>query len=159
MDQAQEIINWSRDYFKTATNNFEFNMLAAASRASVNRKTIGFVSYLPEAYKRFQEQEIEKQRLSSGKTSEWVGEVKERLVFTGYKLVFSKWVETMYGGTCIQKFVNKDGVMLVWFGSAQLDVDEDTELTFKATVKEHSFYKDEKQTIVNRLKLIEETDS
>ena len=89
--------------------------------------------------------------------SEYIGKVGERREFV-CKLVGSFSYEThysFYGETCfIYKFVDENGDIVVWNTSAWLDT-EKKDFRFKATIKEHSEYKGEKQTVVSRPKFFE----
>lgn len=86
--------------------------------------------------------------------SEYIGTIGERREFVckmigcfAYETNYSYYGETNY----IYKFVDVNGDIIVWNTSNYLEKDKD-EYRFKATVKEHSEYKGEKQTVVNRPK-------
>ena len=85
---------------------------------------------------------------------EYIGTVGERREFV-CKLVGHFTYDTYYtySGEVnhIYKFEDENGDIVVWKTSSYLD-DEKTEYRFTATVKEHSEYKGEKQTVVNRPK-------
>lgn len=59
--------------------------------------------------------------------------------------------ETMY----IHGFKDAAGNKLVWKTSKHLSIRQDKEVTIRGTVKEHSEYKDEKQTVLTRCKITE----
>lgn len=86
--------------------------------------------------------------------SEYIGTVGERREFNcklvgsfAYESHFSFYGETNY----IYKFVDENGDIVVWNTSSWLDT-EKKEFRFKATIKEHSEYRGEKQTVVTRPK-------
>lgn len=67
---------------------------------------------------------------------------------------FSKgyWSTTV---TNLHKFVDENGNILVWKTSNFIDEDYGTEMILSGTVKEHSEYKGDKQTVMTRCKLTE----
>lgn len=88
--------------------------------------------------------------------SEHIGTVGERRDFIcklvgsfAYESHFSYYGETNY----IHKFVDENGDIVVWNTASWLDP-EKKDFRFKATIKEHSEYKGEKQTVVTRPKFI-----
>lgn len=89
--------------------------------------------------------------------SEHVGQVGERREFN-CTLVSSFAFESGYGFygdvNYIHKFVDENGDIIVWKTATWLD-DQKKSFRFKATIKEHSEYRDEKQTVVSRPKFFE----
>ena len=104
--------------------------------------------------------------------SEYIGEVGKRITVT-LKLVnefeFSKWFGWQEQITTIFKMEDEAGNLLVWKTTGLgLGIDRENErgdwffesvrkgdlFTCKATVKEHSEYKGEKQTVLTRVKVV-----
>ena len=93
--------------------------------------------------------------------SQHVGEIGQRLTISGtfeYTAFFEVpsfrgfGTDTMY----IHNFKDDDGNVLVWKTSSCLNRDaiyEGDQVQIKGTVKEHSEYKDEKQTVLTRCKI------
>lgn len=86
--------------------------------------------------------------------SEYIGTVGERRDFVckmvghfTYESHYSYYGETNH----IYKFEDENGDIIVWNTCSWLE-DDKTEYRFKATVKEHSEYKGEKQTVITRPK-------
>ena len=85
-----------------------------------------------------------------------IGEIKQRLEMTGTveKVISLGYTQVSYY-TSVERFmtkINVDGNVVVYFGNNIAN--EGDEITFKATVKEHGEYKDVKQTIVQRVKVL-----
>ncbi len=88
--------------------------------------------------------------------SEYVGTVGEKFdgvltlksVFE-YKTHFTYYGETNY----IYKFADENGNTIVWKTSKFEDVDDGEKYTVKGTIKEHSEYKGDKQTVLARCKV------
>ena len=93
-------------------------------------------------------------RKNSGELkSEYIGTVGERRDFV-CKLVshFAFDSAFVYGDvTHIYRFEDENGNIIIWKTGNWLD-DEQKDFSFKATIKEHSEYKGEKQTVVQRPK-------
>lgn len=85
-----------------------------------------------------------------------IGGIKQRLEMTGTveKVISLGYTQVSYY-TSVERFmtkINVDGNVVVYFGNNIAN--EGDEITFKATVKEHGEYKDVKQTIVQRVKVL-----
>ena len=88
--------------------------------------------------------------------SEYVGTVGERREFN-CTLIGHFTFQSYFSYddvSFIYKFKDENGDIIVWKTSTWLD-DEKKNFRFKATIKEHSEYKGEKQTVVNRPKFFE----
>lgn len=110
-----------------------------------------------EEAKRKADEEAESARIAAEKArSQYVGEVGQKVtveaVFLG-----SPHFERHLGWTTepvyIHGFRDKDGNKLVWKTSKWLNLDEGQKVTITGTVKEHSEYREEKQTSLLRCKI------
>jgi len=104
--------------------------------------------------------EIERLRIAAEKlkdvqaNSVYVGDVgvretfeltlRKRLNFQGY-----------YGTVWLHLLSDADGNTFKYMGSARLDIEEGNTASITATIKKHEEYKDEKQTVINRPKVLE----
>lgn len=86
--------------------------------------------------------------------SNWIGEVKQRLEFTGTITNARHVSDSMYGPVYLTTVKVGDDEVLYW--GLLTYIEYRGEIKFKATVKEHSEYNGRKQTVVNRPKVIEE---
>lgn len=101
--------------------------------------------------------EWEAERQAKIAAAKHIGEIKQRLQMTGTveKVISLGYTQVSYY-TEVERFmtkINVDGNVVVYFGNNIAN--EGDEITFKATVKEHGEYKDVKQTIVQRVKVLE----
>lgn len=88
-------------------------------------------------------------------TSEWIGEVGDKLKGIKVKLIRKYSFETRYGMSTVYNFEDEEGNVLVWFSSTVQPVEPGEWCTIKyCTIKDHSEYKDVKQTVITRAKLI-----
>ena len=87
--------------------------------------------------------------------SEHVGEIGQRLKVKVKYVFTASWdVDAPWGNTThhIHKFVDPDGNIYVWKTTTYVDGDYGTELVLAGTVKEHTEYNGEKQTVLTRCK-------
>lgn len=85
--------------------------------------------------------------------SEWIGEIKEKLVDLPVVIQRITGFGSKFGWTNVITFLNNDNV-ITWFTSSNIsNLEQGKEYLLTATVKEHTLYKEEKQTVVLRAKL------
>ena len=111
----------------------------------------GYIAYAPVAFKNLlKKREQEQNREEAKGMSNYVGNVGERITadVKDVKLVTS-W-ETLYGWTHLYKFTTTDNNTLVWFASKCID---ENLKKITGTIKDHSEYDGEKQTILTRCKV------
>lgn len=85
--------------------------------------------------------------------SQWVGSIGEKITIEA-TYDHTAWFENHFGTTYIHNFTTADGSLLVWKTSTWnigCEKGETAEIT--ATVKEHSEYRDNKQTVLTRCKI------
>ena len=100
----------------------------------------------------------EAEELARKAKSQYVGQIGDKIEITAkieksawfeYKNPFGYGMNTMY----VYTFRDADGNAIVWKTSKGTTFPEDTELVIKGTVKDHSEYRDEKQTVLTRCKI------
>lgn len=87
-------------------------------------------------------------------TSEWIGEVGDKLKDIKVQLTRKYNFETRYGMSTVYNFVTENEDVLVWFSSTFQEVEPGEWCTIKyCTIKDHSEYRNVKSTIITRAKL------
>ena len=146
---AEDIIRYvnKRD---NADNDYLFNLKTLLSESDIESDNFGLVVSAVGYYLRETEKDKERAKKESLPASKYIGDVGEKVEFRAIpKCVFS--TENEYGWTYIYKFeIGNDTV--IWKTNKSLD--EDKEITLKATIKELSEYQGTKQTIVTRGRVI-----
>lgn len=111
-----------------------------------------------EAERKAELERIEAEERAEKAKSQYYGSIGEKIEIKAiYK--FSAWYETTayvgYGTQInyIHTFKAGDDT-LVWKTTKGLSLEEDTEVILKGTIKDHNEYKEEKQTILTRCKVI-----
>lgn len=161
MDRDYEAADAALEWIKNAETNNEFmlNLKAMASLENLPLKGFGFLSALIPSYER----SLRKAEEVAGYKQEYIGSLKERREFN-VELIFKTSYETMYGTTVVYSMLDEENRLVTWKATASLSVnDPETNSTvymevgdkFKmvGTIKEHSEYRDNKVTYVNRCKV------
>ena len=116
---------------------------------AIRFKHAGLAASIVSAYHRH----LDDQRKAEQACNEWVGEPKQRLVWTltveSVKTIPSYYSYT--GATYLHKMNDAEGHAFVWFAS-NFQADPGDVLTGKGTIKEHGEYRGVKQTVLTRCK-------
>ena len=88
-------------------------------------------------------------------TSEWIGGIGERLTLplTCTKIIH---FENGYGNSTLFSFETDDGDVMTWTTSTSKDIKENYRYMIAGTVKEQTVYRNVKQTVLTRCRIIEE---
>lgn len=95
-----------------------------------------------------------KDKILTKNKSEFVGQVKDRGTFD-LTLTFRKGFETDFGVSFLNTLKDAQGNVFTYWGNSLNDVEENSTITVKATIKDHREYDGTKQTVINRPKIIE----
>lgn len=145
---AKKALEWALSL--EGKNDFEYNIKSVAKQKFVGYKHIGYLSAIIPCYQKHLGLLEEKKNTLP---SNWIGQPKERLQDIA-KVIFKKEIETLYGVSTIVKFVTIDGNLLTWFASNPPELELQQEYNIKFTVKKHDEYNNQKQTLVNRVKVL-----
>lgn len=111
---------------------------------------VGLVSHIKNIKKQYE--------LSHAEPTSYVGQIGERLDLTltlvkifSYTTVYGA---TCIGATCIHKFSDIEGNTLFWKTSPK-GMEEGSTYSVRGTIKEHSEYNGQKQTVITRCKYME----
>lgn len=124
------------------------------------KQAAAVVKYVPEHRERTAKWEAERQRRAEeAAKSEWVGEKGERMDLS-VRLLFTKHVESDFGGSTLAKFADEDGNLFSTFSSGEagyLLSQEKPEGFFpiRGTVKAHREYEGAKETQLTRVTIPE----
>ena len=88
-------------------------------------------------------------------TSEWVGEVGEKIKMLPVTLIGVYGFQGRYGYSQVVKFKDEDGNVLTWFTAVNIPVEIGSSCLLSGTIKNHDEYKGEKTTILTRCKIKE----
>lgn len=161
-EMTEKALAWIAE--QEASNDYMHNLKVVTSLEYVGWSKIGIlVSLFPTWDRDMQRQaeralrEEERQReLKQGKNSKFVGEVGKKLTaeVASCKCITS-WTNCYDGyheqTTFMYKFVTTDGNILIWKTGKVLDEEKVTSIS--GTVKEHSEFREVKQTVLTRCKV------
>lgn len=91
-------------------------------------------------------------KLNNIKASEYVGEIKDK-VDVNVTLKFYANFDSQFGTQTLYSFVDDDHNIYVWKTSTWLDLEKETKVNLKGTVKDHCEYRGDKQTVLTRCKV------
>lgn len=99
---------------------------------------------------------IKSVRLANEYQSQYVGKIGDKLELD-LTVMVSIELEGMYGYTYINKMQDEKGNIFMWKTQKNLEAyaDDDKKIKLKGTVKDHTEYREEKQTVLTRCKVVE----
>jgi len=155
--QAAEVYSWLQSLVDRDTNgnDYMYNLSLLGRGATFTARNFGLATSAVSTWAREMEREINrKKRMQEDAASEYVGQVGERLIFTG-TLVYTTDLDSEFGVTTLYKFKTAEGNIIVYFASRKVDIGgKDITMgqivTLKGSVKQHEERKGIKQTRVTR---------
>ena len=161
-EEAKAVIEFFENFEPTDTFELDTKMFVTGKKVITG--TNGFVAYAYVLYRKLIGKELARQEREAQKAkSDYVGTVGERITLTAVPSVLTSW-QTEFGWTTIYKFVDENSNTYIWKTSGDLIAQDEKgydvyvpdmeEVTLKATIKEHSEFRGEKQTVLTRCKLI-----
>lgn len=152
-DFADVVIDWVKN--QADNNDYTNNLKQIADVGFVTVKTSGYAASMVSSYQRYVEKA---NRLTVGENSVHIGNIKDRLELN-VTVLSIKFSEGYYGRVEIHRFLDDNGNILVWFANAHSSMSEGQSYKVKATVKKHDEFNNTKQTIVNRVVILEENEN
>lgn len=156
-------LNKMLEWLKKADNNTQYiyNLQTTIADKYCENRDFGLLVSLPSAYfKAFEREQdrllreqkrAEKQALNVNKS--YVGNIGERLDIDIASVECVTSFPTDYGMMRIYRFETANGDILVWKTSNFIEYTDKVK-KIKATIKKHNEYRDEKQTEINRVKIV-----
>jgi fructose-specific phosphotransferase system component IIB len=151
IQEADKVIKFFEDY--DAQDAFENNIrIYVTGKKPVTREN-GFIAYAyVQMNKIMKRQQTDMERKAAKCASSYVGTVGQKITFEGTISMIASY-ETMYGYTHIYKIVDDNKNVFIWKTNKFIDTTEINRVTVTGTIKEHSEYREEKQTVLTRCKV------
>jgi hypothetical protein len=144
--EATKIMEWVATL--NTDNDYNYNIANLCKGTAVRSKYFGYLCSIPAGFARAMNLIEAKARREP---SEYVGTVGEKITTT-FK---NSWkFSSYYGSVIMNKFVDADDNIIVWTTSTHNDFDVNQTYKIKGTIKTHQIYRDDKQTVLTRVKLI-----
>lgn len=162
-DAAQVAIEWCRDL--EPTSDYEHNIRTLARHGAVSYRQAGFAASMIRAYQRHLEK-LEADKLRADRQAQraaesaYYGTLKQRVKSLAVTVAYVRGWDSDWGYTQLFGMRTEDGQLLIWKTTSDPSVDgrfiqAGHKLLLTGTVKEHSEYRGEKQTIMTRCKVAE----
>lgn len=150
-----EMLKWIRS--SEDDSDYMYNLITVCKEYCVSRRNLGLLVSLVPTYKKYLnklDKEIKQAeaRAKEAAVSEYVGEVKARLTIEVAEAELVTSFDTQFGFTFLYKFKDSSGNVFTWFTSCMIELDRKFDIL--GTVKEHTTYKDVKQTVLTRCKVV-----
>ena len=152
-NEANAAIEWLES--QTSANEYMHNLQTIVQAEEIPIKLFGYWCSLMATYQRAMERLNEQKR--THKVSEWVGVLKVRQEFT-VEIISIKYIEGVYGTVRLHKMLDDGGRTLTWFANTAPGMEIGQKYQIKGTVKKHDEYNNWKQTVLNRVAVIEEVE-
>ncbi|GAA1463431.1 hypothetical protein NE857_33800 (plasmid) [Nocardiopsis exhalans] len=151
-ETARQAQAWTQDH--EGDSEYIQNLRAVMSADNVSPRNLGLAVSAVGTYQRAQEAERDRQ---AAKSSQWVGEVKQRQERTLTVLNVRTIEREAYhyydsGLSWLVTFADTDGNRFKWFASKEPEFETGQTVTGKATIKEHTTYREVKETVLTRCK-------
>ena len=149
LEFADEVIEFFKG--KDANSDYMYNLHSLIAERYIKTKEFAIVVSMVGVY--LNHIAKAKEEAETNKLNEWFGEAKKRQEAI-VKVIHIRSYESQFGVGYVIKMVDDEGRTVVWFASSKT-LDEGDTYKVKLTVKDHDEYKGWKQTIVNRVTVLE----
>ena len=155
LSRATAALAWARDL--SPTSDYETNLVLVARQSAVKPNHAGILASVVTAHTRAMGREIESRQRdekNAARPSSYVGEVKVRI---DLELTVERVVETVSDYGALNFLVMRDATnnLIVWKTGARSAKPGD-QLKVRGTVKQHTEYRGEKQTVITRCEIFDE---
>ena len=154
LEQAEKIKAWLLNLEEDQSyliSDLERNCINMTRGGYVKSKHFGRLAYMPVAYEKYLERKArEEARKAAAGSSDYVGNIGERITVKAETAkLLTSW-ENDYGTTFLYKFIDEAGNVFIWYASRGIEVKDG--MTLKGTVKNHNERDGVKQTVITRCK-------
>lgn len=134
-------------------NDYLINCKKLVELGYVPDKFMGFACSMIPTYDREMDKEAERKRKEeSGKVSNWVGELKERLNDLLVECVGVKYIDSDWGESTLYTFVDPTGnIFKTFYSGSKFDAISGEKFVLSGTVKKHDEFRGIKSTMLSRI--------
>ncbi len=152
MERAAECIAWVLSDDFGGVGNYAQNLKAVVGAGQVSMRNIGLLASAPQAWARWLNNTLIR---TEAQTSNWLGAAGDKVTVTATINAIT-FIPGTYGTTVLYSLQDEAGNVIKWFASREALGDKVGEVvTLKAAIKALDTFKDVKQTIITRAKVIE----
>ena len=151
---AKNSLTWAINELEPGNNDYLHNLKIAVASEYMNTRNAGIIAALIPTYQREVEKiKVKKQEKKEKQQSNYVGNIKDKIQ-KELTLIKEFIFETEYGIMHIYKFKDAENNIYIWKTSKNIGKEEGEKTKIKGTIKDHSEYRGEKQTVLTRCKII-----
>lgn len=136
-------------------SDFQQNLYVAAGGPAFERRSAGFVACVIDQYHRAISAATERAKVK--RTNEYFGEVGDRLKLVLTVTYVFEWSGN-FGVTYKHIFLSSSGHTFTW-STSTMQLERGAKYVMTGTIKEHTEYKDTRQTVLTRCKVLERRDA
>jgi hypothetical protein len=171
-EMATKVLEWLRNDCGSSTSDYLTNLHVVSQLDCVSGRHAGLLASAPVAWAKAKEFELhkrqEREKREALPESQWLGDVKGKVVFTG-TLLRTRDVESDWGKKTLYVFRTDEGSDVVWWcsgreprkaelrpsdpGYADSFIEAGDRVHVRGTVKAHETYQGRKQTTILRAKV------
>lgn len=146
---AKLAVEWAENIsdLECENSDYLFNIRAIVRSGMVVNRAVGFAASIINSYRNF----LDRNKVN---TSVHVGILKKRETFSNLTLKKHFSFPSQWGMNHKFIFNDSDGNVLLWSTTSSQDLEEGKSYLIKGTVKEHTEYKNVKQTIITRCEVL-----
>jgi len=154
IEETTNALEWLKE--QEDNNEYMHNIKAIARATEFSGRLMGYACSIVAAYQRARERlRLTEEKLKS-KLNEYIkGDIKDRLdmiVTVEKRTLF----DGAFGTVRIFRMVDEKGRTVVWFANSDPEMEEGGTYKIKGTIKKFDEYKEWKQTVLTRVKVLEE---
>lgn len=155
-EEEKEEVNKMLDVIKSCEiekimdNHFNIELLDLIKNGWCKINQIGKAVWIHQLYNNIVEY-VEKEEIKT--INEYFGQVGNKTEVK-LKSISNIWVDTYYGSTCMNKFVDEENRVFVWWTKKEINTNGEFK-NIRFTIKNHNEYNGEKQTVITRAKVID----
>jgi len=150
--EANNATEWLKTQPDNVNNDYMQNLKKIARAESVPSAMFGYWCSLISAYHRAVGEEANRKQVH--KLDAWLGNPKDKVTIE-VQVVGKTYLSSNFGAVTLVRMVDTEGRTLVWFASSKSGMDERCKYLIKGTIKSHGLFREQKQTVLTRVKVIE----
>jgi len=151
--RVDEIIKYYTDV-EDKGNSYLHNLKVLFKTDYFSGKFFNFIVSAVPSYYKIEARIIKaKEDEKTAKVSNYIGAVGEKITVADMSLKSVHYFDNQWGGSYLYVMTDAVGNIYTWYASTDKNIDEDSIFTIKGTVKNHTDYREAKQTVLTRCKI------
>ncbi len=156
---AKKIHEWLAEQTPASEGDYIGNLktVLAGEDRYVGHKHVALAVSVVAAYRRAErarELELERERRKANRVPGFLADVGEKIAGVKATIRLVREIDGDYGTSTLLVMSTEDGRTVKWFSSSTWSVEPGDQVEIKGTVKEHSSYEGDDQTVITRAKMI-----